>query len=434
MIPEGWSGEPRLVVFFIPLPRSVAIPDQATFDFVRSERLRWAKEYLRPRVTGRPSNKTYVILRVHRVPEELVPNVKPLEHALQIASKVTHSRGGESAKGPSLDSYPSLATVVEAATPLLPVMQRDGTIDISRTIDASFDAAMECVGTLVRSYAMAARRSDVTVPTRHSLIFLLPFTTRSPLVSDEELSGGEEALRAAWSDLGFYSPTGHVDRYIPRDVADLPPEDFKSMLLLLDRHESGDPFQLFVQHSFACHRAIFIQPDYATAAIEAQLASEFFLDALLLVMAWEEGVKAADAAKWFKESLTRRIRKHYGPRLGGSWNPQDRRTVIGKWARHTRDLRNRVAHAGHHPTEQEVVYSQGAFSLLENYGKNRLLSKRNKYPRTTLMLLGAPGLKRRGLLSGRMKHFVDHIADSEPSWSASYLAWARDIEKIRSRR
>lgn len=427
----NWPKEPQLVVFFIPLPDSLALPDQATFVFRRRGRLLWPKLYW-PKTNKKLSGKNYVILRVHRVPEQLEPNVKPFEQAVYVASKVTHLES-EKAELPDQRPYASQATVIEAASPLAPVRRADGKLDMSRSLDEAFDAIMDSLGDLTRSYLAASRISSLSVPTRHSLFGFLPFTTRSPIETPEEHRGEKDARRAAWGDLQFYRPTHMVDRYIPRDVHELSASDFERMLVHLSRAEENDPFATYTERARACQRAIYTEPDYVTAAIEAQLASEFLFDALLLVMAWEEGVKPDDAARWFAEPLSRRIRKHYRPRLGGSWETKNARTVIGRWARYTRDLRNRVAHAGYRPSELDAVRSWDAFGALEGYLKNRLASKRNAYPRTTLLLIGTPGLQRRGLYSGAIVRFVNTVASTEPYWLMSFSTWATEFERARTR-
>ncbi len=425
----GWPKEPLLVVFFIPLPRSLAIPDGSMFMFRRRGVLPWPRYYW-PQTNATLPGKNYVVLKVHRVTEELTPNVKPLDQALRVALSVTHSDPGVMHPA-DMPPYQSKATVIEAATPLVPTMRTAGTLDVDKSIDDSFDAIMDTLGDLTRAYLAAGGISSVPVPTRHSLFTFLPFTTRSPVETAEEHRGEREAQRAAWGALGIYRPTDQVDRYIPRDVHELSPAEFKKMLTMLTRLDEGDPFGLYTQRARACQRAIYIEPDYVTASIEAQLASEFLLDALLLVLAWEENVTPEDAANWFMESLTRRIRRHYRSRLGGSWEPRHGRTVLGRWARRTRDLRNMVAHSGHRPAESEVVASLQAFGLLEAYVKNRLSARRNRYPRTTLLLLGTPGLEGRGLFLGEIKRFAETVADNEPSWFKSFSAWARKFERAR---
>jgi len=76
-----------------------------------------------------------------------------------------------------------------------------------------------------------------------------------------------------------------------------------------------------VLHSLASRRAETIYADFTMAIVEAEVACEVLLDAVLLVMAWEEGTEPSVAATWFDDGLATRVRKYYATRLGGVGTP-----------------------------------------------------------------------------------------------------------------
>jgi hypothetical protein len=57
---------------------------------------------------------------------------------------------------------------------------------------------------------------------------------------------------------------------------------------------------------------------------------------------------------------------------------------------------------------------------LERFVFDRLAERRNVYPKVTLLTIGEPGLRRRGLWSGKIKRFGEETAGSASEIRASY--------------
>jgi hypothetical protein len=430
-IPDSWKGQPRFAVFFIPAVRSLPLPHGSTFTFFRGEEIDWLRG-LEMRPTPQAplfsegmgeyaAGKNFVSLKVWRPTEKLQPDIQPLERAMLVAQVVVPGVGKPIGSTPPPDLTPSegsFATVFEAVTPLLPVPTEAG-LGVDRSIDDAFDRSIESLRQLVRAYVVMSKDARVLPPTRHSLYPFIPWTTRSPDGSD-------------WGGIGLYLPNVGPHA-IPAPTGTLDETHREPLGITLMRMTKGDPTAIFAEHARTAWRAFWMEGDHAAAAIEAHISTEVLLDAVLLMMAWEQGTSPSEAAAWFDIGLSRRLRTFYAPRLGGNWRTQTPNSVIGEWAHHVRDLRNQVAHRGYWPTLDEARRALETADKLEDFVKNRLGAKRNKYPRTTLLVLGRPGLGRLGLYAGQIKKFAETVANKEPDWLESYGHWAEEVEVHRAR-
>jgi hypothetical protein len=408
------------------------LPHGSTFTFFRDEEVDWLRGLdSRPTphapmfsegVGEHAAGKNFVSLRVWRPIEKLQPDIEPLRRAMLVVQVVVPGVG----KLPEITPPPqsvlgaeeSFATVFEAVTPLLPVPTEVG-LDVDRSIDDAFDRSIESLRELVRAYVIMSKDARVLPPTRHSLYPFIPWTTRSPDGSD-------------WGGMGLYLPNigPHA---IPTPTGTLDETHREPFGITLIRMKRGDPTVIFAEHGRTAWRAYWMEGDYAAAVVETHISTEVLLDAVLLMMAWEEGTPPSEAADWFDIGLSRRLRTLYPPRLGGNWSTQDPKSVIGEWAHHVRDLRNQVAHRGYWPTPEEAGRALQTANKVEDFVKNRLAAKRIRYPRTTLLVLGLPGLKRLGLYAGQIKKFTETVAGKEPDWLESYGHWAQEVEMHRAR-
>jgi len=158
-------------------------------------------------------------------------------------------------------------------------------------------------------------------------------------------------------------------------------------------------------------RAAMISGDYAVTVIMAAASGEVLLNLLLRSMLVEEGRETEIPQVFDRTSggLATRIRTHYAPRLGGTWNAHDSGSAIGSWNVHTQAVRHRVVHGGYRPTRLEAHESMHGTEDLEGFVLQRLGGKRYSYPKTIVSLMGFPGLERRGLLNDRFASVVDDL-------------------------
>lgn len=178
----------------------------------------------------------------------------------------------------------------------------------------------------------------------------------------------------------------------------------------------GMPFVPWRERLVEANRALHIHGEYAQAVTLTQTACEIFLNTLLLLLLWEEGITPSDAARCLEEGkLARRINTDLRSRLGGNWQMEGRGDVA-RWFQSTALLRNRVVHGGYQPSRLEAENAFSAAFPLEKFAFGRLVEKRNRYPRVTLMTVAQSGLERRGLWKGKIRSFAEQTAPSEPHW------------------
>lgn len=135
----------------------------------------------------------------------------------------------------------------------------------------------------------------------------------------------------------------------------------------------------------------------------------------------EEG-QAAEVDPMFSDArggLRTRLRTQYSARLGGQWDLDALTEEIGHWMLTTQGLRHRVVHAGYVPDDSDLKEAGHGAELLGAFVSERLASRRYRFPRLALSVLGQAGLERRGLLSSRMSTLVDEVMPTLPAfWSA----------------
>jgi hypothetical protein len=184
----------------------------------------------------------------------------------------------------------------------------------------------------------------------------------------------------------------------------------------------GHPFMAYPRLARAARRAR-EAGDYSQAAILASASGEILLNLLLRAMLVEEGAPD-DLERLFGDDrggFSARLRRDYGPRLGGTWDVDDPTNEVGHWVHGAQKLRNRVVHAGYSPTGGEASEALHGGEVLESFVFERLIDRRYKYPKTALSIFGEPGLRRRGLWNQRMRRVADELLVGLPEFWASVV-------------
>jgi hypothetical protein len=190
--------------------------------------------------------------------------------------------------------------------------------------------------------------------------------------------------------------------------------------------ERGNPLNLWRERWVEARRAHEILGEEGQAVILANTSCEVLLDAILALLMWEEGVVVEDAVSAFEEGrVLRRITKELAPRLKGNWSTES--GAVGDWYRDAYRLRHRVVHGGYAPSVSEGAEALASADGLHRFVMDRIAERRTTYCRAALMTVAEPGLRRRGMWSGKIKRFAEGVAPSEPSWRNSYTAWYGDL-------
>ncbi|MFE7298065.1 hypothetical protein [Streptomyces sp. NPDC057579] len=407
-----------LLTFFVALPFPCPVGHGAVIARAFDEPLRGC-EGLEMRVTEElppletADSKIFASLKFWQL-KETVDVADSLNGLLQVVHTVTGIGKVPDKRVPAPQE--TYRTVVEMVT----VQNSDTLDDMEAAITEAFT---RCFGVLSDVYSM------------------------SQLVKRENVSprlGVEEAQLVFW--FGRYPDQGYNDDFGGMFWVSPPPhypeetineEEFKQLQALLGRVWSGSPLELMMEHSLMAWQYLERQGDYGNAVIHGALASEILLDSLLGLMLWEEQLNSPDfdaAAAVFDEAknggLATRVRREYGPRLGGNWNPGVDGPVR-RWSADLARVRGRVVHRGYRPLRAEAERALDAGDGLLEFVKERLAARTDRYPRTSLMILGEPGLRRVGGW-GRVSKFLDGNEEESLSWFSGYSEWRDAVDSMRT--
>lgn len=309
----------------------------------------------------------------------------------------------------TLPTQSTYSTVVEVVTPL--IEDDDGELSPS---DA-FDTCLAALNRYLRAYRVVFSE-PIRPVTRERLPMAILY-----YLGDLRKSG-------AWDSPSLLLLHMHPPRpYLPS-----PPDStvFPKLQTVLGRLTKGDPIHVFLDHWLRADYALERDGDYSTAVVRAYMACETLLDTILTLMMWEEGLPPEDAASnAFDERTAKRVKTHFNQRLGGTWETEGNGPVA-KWAQVLGGVRHRIIHFGYDPTRQEALSGMSVLRDLDEFVRDRLVAKGYRYPRTALLFLGEPGLKKRGGWTRRMREFIAQ-SDSEPDWIESYAAWRERFDMLR---
>ncbi|MFJ8563221.1 hypothetical protein [Streptomyces sp. NPDC093514] len=200
----------------------------------------------------------------------------------------------------------------------------------------------------------------------------------------------------------------------------------------LQRLWDGSPLELAMERATEARRAFRRDGDYRNAVVQAAMFAEIVLTSTLSLMMWEEQLEAPSVEQavavfdFSRGGLATRVKTEYAPRLGGDWN----HTIPGPvhdWTHAVAALRNRVVHRGYRPTYQETEDAlAGADALLE-FIKARLAQRVARYPRTALLTLGEPGLRRLGGWR-QASAYLEDPQQVPDLWFAEFAAWREAVD------
>lgn len=166
------------------------------------------------------------------------------------------------------------------------------------------------------------------------------------------------------------------------------------------------------------------------AVLRAAIAMEAMLDAVLALALWESGVEPKAAAEVLAADLKSRLRRHFAPLLGGSWNLHQE-GALREWAEGMAALRGRIVHRGHRPGGAEVERAFAAAEAMEGHVGERLLARRAKLPHTATLFFGVPALRRLGAFDGAVRRLWEaESAGDEDDWLREYDHWRRATDAL----
>ena len=422
--------------FFLPLDCSLTIPTGVCFTFPLNTGLPWLNNRtIQPTrdITAdprRPNKKgellVYIVTREVTI-DRAMPSLDPYLRAARVASFVSMD---DDSDDDLLDCFQTMVdypisqpsdnwtcTVFEMVTPLVP-SDNDSSVDIEDSITKAFDRCLGRLQLLCAAYIDKTHDLRVPIPSRQNIHPFVPWISRP-------LNGFQ------FGNLGILM-TNRADRYAQTIEPPMNNTDLDDLIDRLFALQIRDSFSIAIRHSRFARQIIDLEGNYAVSVVWTYMASEALLDAVLLLMAWEDKMDEDEVVELFGSSLSRRIRRYYPQHLKGGWNIQDPNSTIGRWGQHVRDMRNIVVHSGHQPDEAEARIALATLEELETYVKDQLAIACHRYPCTALVLLGQTGLRERGLLSRRFSRRIKALVDR--GWREDFNQWEKHIREMVEKR
>lgn len=191
-----------------------------------------------------------------------------------------------------------------------------------------------------------------------------------------------------------------------------------------DMWRMGHPILYYQEKTLDARLALELDGDYGTCVIQCQVAVEVFFDSLLALLLWEEQMDPQTAKGILfgeRETVRTRVKSHFSGRLGGNWNVKGKGPVA-RWVQELAPLRNLVVHAAYRPSRAEAIEALEIVHQVDQFLRDRLVEKRNRYKRTTLLILGPKGLLRYGVWKGQIRAKAER-ANEEPEWLLDFRDW-----------
>lgn len=176
------------------------------------------------------------------------------------------------------------------------------------------------------------------------------------------------------------------------------------------------------------------QGNSVVASLLLGVAAETMLDELLLMMLWEEGALPKDVHElWRNESSDTTFKRVesdlYSSRLGGEWSSYAKGSVIRKWRYKILELRNKIAHIGYEPTQEEMQEGFDTLIELVSFTADRLCENITNYPICADVIVGYPGMVKRGCREEFEECTKDLVYPDNPQRTFGY--WKFEVERFR---
>lgn len=402
------DADNEIAYFFIPLIEPLAFPDGHVMSFVDQEPVESLMNRLRAN-EGDEHQLSYSLAWSFR----FWKGVASMQDADLMGQLITIAHRAipglpelptESLTMPTVDR-----TIVEMAVPM--VSHSDD------PLSDAFDKGIASLRNLQRAYHMV-RKERLTLITRQRLPALIPFGIRRLSQDNDEWIHGLQVLAV---NMNITAPT----------ESELSPEEMKQLAVALHAQPGERVFTAYIDIARHAKNALNLDGDHRTAVMFTAIAAEAFLDDLLAHLLWEEGRRPEDATPIFDTGFQTRIRNQYHGRIGGAGWGLDRDGVPYNWNKHIAAVRHRVVHAGYEPTYAEAAQALETLFALETFVIDRLLVEQSlkRYPRTALMLMGEPGVRRRRKWSKRLDQLGSN--PSEPDWVRTFIRWKAVMQQNR---
>lgn len=405
--PVGDSGNVAMIAFVIPLTFALGIPHHSTFMIIGDEDLTsvgdrtWLVTEEGPELPDF-GTQVGVSIRVWRPRKTDIF----MESLVQDMTRVVDTLiGNENPRDVILPDEEIAGTVLEASTVLY--LEEAGE-DVSAAISRAFDRSIDSIGLLLRALRISLNDPRILPVGRMSILPSVPYIVRFGDALEERHTG------LFVVHFGESMPSLRGD--------DMSPENLKGALERIRRAKNSFPTFATEDAYARARRSFFVESDYAAATVFAYTAIEIFCNGLLSLVAWESGLPRSEVAQWLKDQgFETRMRSRFHGFLGGNWDFKSSSSPI-HLLDEVADIRHRYLHAGVEPTFSDADMALEAYVEVTEFAKDRLAIKKYNFPRTTALIMGEPGLRRKDAWTRRYQKLLETIV-SEDDWLKSFSTW-----------
>lgn len=221
-----------------------------------------------------------------------------------------------------------------------------------------------------------------------------------------------------------------------RNMADPYPQDVGDRLThekleyWIQQYSRGSPFTIWRERYLDARRALEVTGDLAPAVILAHVSCETLMRTLAILLRWEAGDDAEDAARDLNAhpNLRAMIDRELVPRLAGNW--WQAHAAPAQWSESTAALRHRIVHAGYLPNPAEAQRAVESAADLHGFLFDRLADQRTAYPRSALLALGSTGLDKRGMWKGQIRQFAEPNGPLVPGWHDAFAGYYAAVANL----
>lgn len=130
---------------------------------------------------------------------------------------------------------------------------------------------------------------------------------------------------------------------------------------------------------YADARRYLYRGDFREAVVFTGMSSEAFLNGIFRHVRLLDGKSDAEIEAEFDDiPFKSRIKKHISHAVGGDWDLTRNKSPAGKWHQHVYELRNRVIHGGHFPSQHEGTVAFITFVSFAEFLRERISANKVK--------------------------------------------------------
>lgn len=359
------------------------------------------------------------------------PNLLLTSALMEVAgAEIVKDSPPESTVGSPLK--PRDLSIVQAATlassPDEPPEDWDSRMSHLGPREDSFMRALDAAQSVVRGARLACEKNFCLLPTYERI---------SPVVVvNEALMEHQLPLTELYS-IKWGEPSLMLLEQL--NLADIPPEPVGSDLVGQWIIEVGmkNPALRVKERFLEAERLMSVEGEYGDAVIAAATSVEILCSTICSALFFEDFLKknpirdieseVLKVASIFTKigSPLKLATKHISPKLKGNWT-----SPASPWELYrceAASLRNRIVHAGYQPQRKEAEATLQCVLAAQSFIFDQLATQRVKYPRTSLLFLGRPGLERRGLYNGQIKQLIEQDFFSDREFSEKFSRWHRAV-------